>query len=113
MDKKKLTTLILISAAGLLLTWWGLHTGASQAALAEPFPTPVPPQEGDTFILDTLHAQVLPVQRIQTLTLMPLAPLPEEMYLLDQLISDTWPVRVNEVFYNRPPGEITTLPADA
>ncbi len=100
MDKKKLTTLMLISTAGLLLTWWSLQAGASQASPSTP---PSPP----TFsLVDDLvdRAQSPLVSRVQTVTLDP---------ALDDLIQATWPVRVDDVIYNKPAGTPLVLPRDA
>jgi hypothetical protein len=103
MDKKKLTTIMLIGAAGLLLTWWGLQTGASQAAPAGPPATPIPP-EVDDVVDRTPQSSQVSVQRAQTVTLDP---------LLTDVMEDKWPVRVDDIIYNKPGDTAIKLPADA
>ena len=103
MDKHKLTMIMLISAAGLLLTWWGLQTGASRAAPAGPPLTPVPP-EVDDVVDRILQSPQAPVRRVQTVTLDP---------LLDDVMDDDWPVRVDDIIYNKPGDTAIRLPADA
>src|SRR5512139_2389470 len=103
MDKNKLTTLMLISTAGLLLTLWGLRTGASQASPATP-PTPPIPTLVDDLVDRVPQSAQVSVQRVQTVTLDP---------LLDDLMQDTWRVRVEDTIYNKPGGTRMTLPADA
>jgi hypothetical protein len=100
MDENKLTTLMLISAAGLLLTWWGLQAGASQASPSTPPSTPISSLVDD--LID--RAQSPLVSRVQTVTLDP---------LLDDLMQNTWRVRVDDRIYNKPGGTDMTLPADA
>jgi hypothetical protein len=103
MDRKRLITIMLISAAGLLLTWWSLQTGAGHAAPAGPPLTPVPSEVDD--MVDWIpNSPQASVQRIQTVTLAP---------LLDDVMEDKWQVHLDEVFYNRPGGGYIRLPADA
>jgi hypothetical protein len=104
MGAKKLTALTLISVAGLLLTWWGLQTGVSQAAPSRPPVTPVPPGVDDAMIHSPQSPQGLAVQRVQTLTLEP---------SLEDVMEQNWPVRVEEALYNRPGGGSLRLPYDA
>ncbi len=103
MDKKKLITIMFISLAGLLVTWWGLQTGTSQAAPAGPPLTPVPPGVDDIVDRILLSPQVS-VRRVQTVTLDP---------LLDDVMDDDWPVRVDDILYNKPANTAIMLPLDA
>jgi len=102
MDKKKLTTLMLISTAGLLLTWWSLQAGASQASPSTPTSTPIPSLVDD--LVDRAQSPQVSVQRAQTVTLDP---------VLADLMQATWPVRVDDTIYNKPGGTSIQLPVDA
>jgi hypothetical protein len=99
MDKNKWTTLMLISTAGLLLTWWGLCAGASQASPSTP-PSPLV----DDLVDRVPRSAQVSVRRIQTVTLDP---------ALDDLMQTTWPVRVEDTIYNKPGGTPLILPVDA
>lgn len=103
MDKNKLTTLMLISMAGLSLIWWGLQAGASQASPSTPPSTPTSSLVDDLVDRAPQSAQVS-VQRVQTITLSP---------VLSDLMQVTWPVRVDDIIYNKPGGTSLKLPADA
>ena len=103
MDKKKLTTLMLIGTAGLLLTWCGLQAGTSQAAHST-VPLHPTPSFGDDLVDHTPQSPQASVRRVQTVTLDP---------VLDDLMGATWPVRVDDTIYNKPGGTSLILPADA
>ena len=92
--KRGLTTVVLISAMGMLLTLWGLSIGASYASTPTP-PPPADPLTDTAIVLNAASGLVLaePLRRVQTTTLEP---------TIEDLMSGTWPVYVQDFYYNWP-----------
>jgi hypothetical protein len=93
--KQRLTTVVLISAMGMLLALWGLSIGASYASPPTP-PSPSTDLLNDTaIVLGAAPNQVFaePLRRVQTTTLEP---------AMNDLMSGTWPVYVQDYYYNWP-----------
>jgi hypothetical protein len=107
---KRLTIIAFISVIGLWLIVAGAHAGTNQADLPAPSPTPED-LPADIGILpgaaSPARSSLGSFQRIQTVTLEP---------RMSDLMSDTWPVRVQDVYYNwnfPAPTYTLKIPADA
>ncbi len=103
--KQRLAVVALISATGLVLILAGMRIGASYASTPAQSPTSVPLQaDGDVGLAPSSAGPLdLKLQRAQTVTLEP------EM---NDLMSATWPIRVQDVYYNWPAGATFKLPDD-
>jgi hypothetical protein len=91
---KRLTIIAFISVIGLWLMVVGAHAGVNQAGL--PAPTPAPEDlPTDIGVLPGASSpsqpSLGPFQRVQTVTLEP---------RMRDLMSDTWPVLVEDTYYN-------------
>lgn len=100
-DARRLTIVALISVAGLVLTWAGMHAGASLASPPTPPSTSADPA-GDTGVMPGVQAvRAITLSRIQTVTLEPMVR-PSMENMSSDLMSDTWPIYVQDVYYNWP-----------
>jgi len=109
---RRLATVILLSAAGLALLIGAAYGGISTTTTISPVPPP-PGANVDDLWWDVQSPLDEPVQRAQTVTLMPLLPDGITSTLLDYVADDYWPVRIDDVIYNRPGGGVIRLPVDA
>jgi len=103
--KKRLAIIASISAMGIVLTLMGMRIGTSYASPPAQSPTPSADLSADMGSLPgVLSTQAYSITRIQTVTLEP---------LMDDLMSGTWPIFVQDTYYNWPQGATLNFPDDA
>lgn len=102
-DKKRLAIVVLISAVGMMVIVLATRIGASYAS------PPPPPPESQYPVVDAgiepgvQSRQAYTLTRIQTITLEPLVrPITDRPDMRSDLMTGTYPVRVQDIYYNWP-----------